>query len=161
MRDAGKHLTMLKTSPTPHLKTQNYLSPDVGRTGAEKLCPGAVTLHNQLTTRPNLKSLNLEFQRKDSWSIWGQGPIRTEKRVGICYTNTTAPAIIRGRNERETISRKGIVSRNLVGFHYSSLLDFLLCKKIKVSTLMGLWHSWKLIESTLSSSISFCLSFVS
>lgn len=65
MRDAGKHLTMLKTSPPPHLKTQNYLSPDVSRTGAEKLCPGAVTLHNQLTTRPSLASLNSKFQNPE------------------------------------------------------------------------------------------------
>lgn len=83
------------------------------------------------------------------------------KKCRAVLYHTTVPAIIQGRNEREAISRKEIMSWNLVSFHYSSLLDFLSCKKRKVSTSWGLWRSWKLIGSTLSSSISFCPSSIS
>lgn len=141
MRDAGKHLTMLKTSPPPYLRTQNYLCPDVSRTGAETVCPGAVTLHNQLIIRPRLESLNSQFQVPEEGFLEHLGSRAHQdwkKRAGLCCTNITALAIIWGRNETEAISRKGIVSRNLVGFHYSSLLDFLSCKKRKVSTLLGI-----------------------
>lgn len=109
MRDAGKQLTMLKTSPPPYLKTQNYLSPDVSRTAAEKVCPGAVTWHNQLTIRPNLESLNSQFQVPEEGFLdhLGSKPIKTVKSVGLCCTTQQFLLLSKeGMKEKQFLEKK-------------------------------------------------------
>lgn len=135
MRDAVKYLTIPRTAP--HISKCRITWPQMLVVlGLRNCAPEQWHYITRLQWIPIsvLYILNFKFPRNDSWCILGQrllpGPLGSFWGVELCRTNTTAPVVILWRNEGEASSRRGTVSRNPMGFHYSPPLDCLSCQKI-------------------------------